>query len=124
MSANIFRQVSAASTNLTRIKQFGANLIGGIIINTNAAIRYVKLYWFLPGGPQYPNSNSGDTPTVGTTPVSLTLEIPASGQLVLDQVAQGVSMKGDLWMATTVNAVDSDATAVGAGDLITQLFVE
>jgi hypothetical protein len=111
MSAKKFRQVSAATTNLQQIQPYGANLKGALIINTNAAIRYVKLY------------DTTDAPVVGTTVPALTIQIPLSGQLALTW-SDGVNFGHSMWMATTVNAVDSDATAVGAGDLITQLFIE
>lgn len=110
MSSFGFRQVSAASTNLAQIKLMAANLTGGIIINTNAAIRYVKLY------------DSTDAPVVGTTIPKMTILIPASGQLLLPQMC--LNFGHSAWMATTVNEADSDATAVGAGDLVTQLFFE
>lgn len=106
-----FRQVSAASTNLAQVKGFATNLKGALIINTNAAARYVKLY------------ESTDQPVVGTTIPKLTILIPASGQLALTW-SDGVNFGKSMWMATTANAVDSDATAVAAGDLITQLFYE
>ncbi|QBQ99256.1 hypothetical protein [Paraburkholderia pallida] len=106
-----FRQVSLATTNLARVKLMGANLTGALIINTNAAARYVKLY------------ESTDTPVVGTTVPAMTIEVPASSQLALAW-PNGVNFSQTMWMATTDNAADSDATAVGAGDLITQLFVE
>ena len=119
MSANIFKQTSAAGVNLTRVKVVGANLLGGLIINTNAAARCVKLYFFLPG------TSGQDVPTVGTTVPSLTIQCAASSMTpIAPGLTQGVSMKGDLWMATTVNPADTDATAVGAADLITQLFIE
>lgn len=111
MSSGKFRQVSAASTNLAPVKGFGSNLTGALIINTNAAVRFVKLY------------DSTDQPTVGTTVPALTIEVPASGQLYLAW-PQGINFGHSMWSATTVNAVDSDTTAVGAGDLITQLFFE
>lgn len=111
MSSMNFRQVSAASTNLARVKLMTANLKGALILNTNAAARYVKLY------------SSTDQPVVGTTTPFLTIQIPASSQLPLTW-PDGVNVPQTLWMATTVNAVDSDATAIGAGDLITQLFIE
>ena len=110
MSAMKFRQVSAASTNLAQVKNYGANLKGALIINTNAATRYVKLY------------DSTDQPVVGTTVPALTIQAP-SGQTVLAW-PDGINISHSLWMATTVNAIDSDTTVVGAGDLITQLFVE
>ncbi len=111
MSAMKFRQVSQATTNLAEVKAYGANLKGALIINTNAAIRYVKLY------------DSTDSPTVGTTVPALTIEVPASGQLFLAW-PDGVNFGHSMWMATTDNVADSDSTAVGAGDLITQLFYE
>ena len=124
MSANIFKQTSGASLNLTRVKTYGANLLGWQIVNTNAAVRFVKLYWYLPGSV----SAGTDGPTVGTTSPNITIAVPAAGvaapPCTADFCPQGVSMKGDLWMATTVNAADSDNTAVGAGDLITSLFIE
>lgn len=120
MSANIFKQTSAASVNLTRVKILGANVMGWNIINTNAAVRYVKIYFVLPGG----GPSGADGPVVGTTPPYITIQVPASGSAVAAFDPAGVSMKGDLWMATTVNAADSDATAVGAGDLITSLFIQ
>jgi hypothetical protein len=122
MSANIFRQTSAASTNLTRVKVVGANVLGWNIVNTNAAVRFVKLYFFLPG------TGGNDAPVVGTTIPDVTIMVPAAGvaspPCVGDWAPSGFSKKGDLWMATTVNAADADATAVAAGDLITSLFIE
>jgi hypothetical protein len=111
MASMKFRQVSLASTNLQSVKGALANLKGALIINTNAAARFVKLY------------DATDQPTVGTTVPALTIEVPASGQLFLAW-PDGINFGHTMWMATTVNAVDSDSTAVGAGDLITQLFYE
>ena len=111
MSAMKFRLVSLATTNLQQVKGYSANLKGGLIINTNAAARFVKLY------------ESTDAPTVGTTAPALTIEIPASSQLPLAW-PDGINFSKTMWMATTVNVADSDATAVGAGDLYVQLFVE
>lgn len=111
MSAMKFRLVSAASTNLAIVKTQVANLKGALIINTNAAARYVKLY------------ASTDTPVVGTTVPWMTILVPASSQLPLAW-PDGVNFPQTMWMATTVNVADSDATAVGAGDLYVQLFVE
>lgn len=65
MSSSVFRQVSAASVNLAEVKPLQANLTGGVILNTNAAARYVKLY------------DSTDSPVVGTTVPKLTIQIPA-----------------------------------------------
>lgn len=111
MSSNVFRQISAASTNLAQVKGYSGNLAGYSIINTNAAARYVKLY------------SSVDQPVVGTTVPKMTIQVPASGQITL-ALSDVVNFGATMWMATTVNIADSDSTAVGAGDLYTHLFVE
>ena len=119
MSANIFRQVSGAGLNLTQVKTYGANVKGWAILNTSAAASFVKLYFYVPG-----SVTAGvDAPTVGTTPPSITIEIPA-GAMEKQSYPDGVSMKGDLWMATTTAAADASTAPVAAGDLITQLFIE
>lgn len=111
MSAMKFRFVSQASTNLKPVKQYGANLKGGLLINTNAAARYVKLY------------ESVDAPTVGTTTPAITIEVPASSQVPLTW-SDGINFSETMWVATTTGVADSDTGAVGAGDLYVQLFVE
>jgi hypothetical protein len=111
MAAMKFRFVSAASTNLNQVKGYGANLKGALLINTNAAARYVKLY------------ESTDTPTVGTTVPALTIQVPASTQVPLTW-SDGVNFSKTMWVATTTGVADTDSTAVGAGDLYVQLFVE
>ena len=123
MSANIFKQVSGASTNLTRVKTFGANVKGWNIINTAATALFVKLYFYIPGSV----AAGTDSPTVGTTVPDITIEVPALGTTTgsaVQSFPDGLSNKGDLWMATTVNPAPTDATAVGAGNLITSLFIE
>lgn len=111
MSAMKFRLVSLASTNLNTVKQYGANLKGALLINTNAAARYVKLY------------EDTDAPTVGTTVPALTIDVPASSQVSLTW-PDGINFSKTMWVATTTGVADSDTTAVGAGDLYVQLFVE
>jgi hypothetical protein len=106
-----FRLVSLATTNLNPVKQYGANLKGALLINTNAAARYVKLY------------ESTDAPVVGTTKPAITIEVPASSQVPLTW-PDGVNFSQTMWVATTTGVADGDSTAVGAGDLYVQLFVE
>ena len=111
MSAMKFRLVSKASINLNPVKQYGANLKGCLLINTNAAARYVKLY------------ESVDAPTIGTTTPAITIEVPASSQVPLTW-SDGINFSETMWVATTTGVADSDTGAVGAGDLYVQLFVE
>jgi hypothetical protein len=110
MAARYTRIVSKATTNLTQLVTYPGRLDSYVIINTNAAARYVKFY---------------DTvaPVVGTTVPAITLLIPATTQVQLD-FANGVFFGNGMWLATTVNIADSDTTAVGAGDLYINLFTE
>lgn len=114
----VFKQNSGASTNLQKIGNMsGVKLYGYNIVNTNAAIRYVKFFWGPPGN----WSSSGNTPTVGTDVPTITVLVPATGTLV-GSFPNGMGNNGEMWMATTVNAADSDATAVGAGDLLSSII--
>ena len=109
MASNKFRLVSAATTNLTPIRRNVSNFKGAVIVNTNAAARYVKLY------------DSTSSPTVGADAPALTITIPASGEKDLS-FPDGVNFGNSLWLATTTGVADSDATAVVAGDLLLQIF--
>lgn len=110
MASSYNRLSSAATINLTAVKPQGGGLKGYSILNTNAAIRYVKYY------------DSEVPPTVGTTVPVLTIQVPATGMAQL-AMQDAMRMQKGIWLATTVNAGDSDNTAVGAGDLlITTLF--
>lgn len=116
MAARPFFLLSAATTNFTLLGN--CNLVGGYVINTNAAIRYLKFY---------NASASGAVPVVGTTVPFLTVQLPASGATSLDGCIpdnQGLQSSGPLWMATTVNIASTDTTAVGAGDLYIHLAFE
>jgi hypothetical protein len=111
MSAGRTRLVSGASTNVTQIKTCGGNLKGYYITNTNAAARYVKVYDI-----QAP-------PVVGTDIPALTIQLAATSS---DKQSwpDGIEFQKGIYFATTVGVADSDTAAVGAGDLIIQLFTE
>lgn len=110
MSANVFRLVAAATTNLTKIRDTGANFAGLYVFNTTSTAFFVKLY---VGAAQ---------PTVGTTTPWLTFEVPASADKFVNPT-EVICANATLWVATTANAVDSDTTAIGAGPII-QIFYE
>ena len=110
MASRHFRLVSAATTNLTQVGVYPGKLNGYVIINNNAAARYVKFYDAL-------------VPVVGTTTPVLTLLVPATSQISFD-LANGAFFGNAMWIATTANLVDSDTTAVSARDLYISLFVE
>lgn len=116
MSARPYFLLSANSTNLTSLGN--CNLVGGYIINTNAAIRYLKFYT-APA--------SGAIPVVGTTVPFLTVQLPASTGTTLDNVVpdmEGLQSSGPLWMATTTGVAFSDTGVVGAADLYIHLAFE
>lgn len=118
MSVGIFKLTSLASTNLNQVGQNqNTDCYGWTLINTTAAAKYVKLYWNAPGR----FSSNKDTPTVGTDVPNITIEIPASGT-VSQSFTIGIGNSGQLFMATTLNASDTDATAVGAGDVIASIY--
>ena len=105
MSASVFRLVAANTTNLTKIRDVGANFAGLYVVNTTAAIIYIKLY-------------SGNvTPVVGTTAIWQTYMVAASTDKHINPT-EPICSNATLWLATTANAIDSDATAIGAGPII------
>jgi hypothetical protein len=112
MSASLFRLVTAATTNLTRVRQGGGMFAGGNVVNTSASIIYIKLY------------NSDIAPTVGTTVPALTIQCAASVNTPLGQMMfEDVAFNNGIWVAVTGAAADNDATAVGA-NIIVQILVE
>lgn len=120
MAARITKFTAAGSTNLQPIAGTELSQVAGWnIINTAAAARFVKLYY----GNRNTFSSNGDTPTVGTDVPRVTIQIPATSG-VTASFPIPLAGPGTLFVATTVNAADTDATAVTAGDLIVSLFTE
>lgn len=110
MASRPFRLVSAATTNLTHVGVYPGKLNGYSIVNTSGARKFVKFY-------------DAIAPVVGTTTPVLTIAVPATSEVDFD-LSNGVFFGNALWFATTANVGDSDTTAVGAGDLYINLFVE
>lgn len=95
---------SAASANATNIKTSAGTLNGIYAKNTNASARYLHLY------------DKATAPTPGTdTPVA-TFDIPASGTLAYEPPG-GIAFQLGIGFALGTAETDSDATAVGAGDI-------
>lgn len=104
---SISHLVSAATTNATNAKASAGQVYGWNIFNTNAAIRYVKLH------------NTAGTPTAGTA-VVMTIGVPATGGNNI-MLPHGIAFGTGIAFTTVTGAADSDATAVGANDLIIDL---
>jgi hypothetical protein len=106
---SISRTLSTASTNATSIKA-SAGIVGGwYIFNTNTSRRYVKLY------------NKASSPTVGTDTPAITIPVPAGGAVNVE-FTNGINFGAGIAMAMTTGVADSDTGAVGANDLILNLF--
>lgn len=114
MTAAVLKLNTANSTNLTKLKDGPANLKGIACLNTTAAAIFLKFYW------------SAVVPTVGTTVPDITIELPALGTTtgnVLQSWPDGITKAGELYLAVTNLAADSDATVVTAGaGLISVLY--
>jgi len=107
---------SAATTNATSVKTSQGYLLGGLLSNVNAAIRYFKLY------------NKASAPVVGTDTPIFTVAIPAGSSTVPGFVnlenlfgSQGHVFAAGIAYAITGAAPDSDTTAVAANDVIVNL---
>lgn len=111
MSSKKFKRTSTADTNLALIQQLGGNVRGVIAVNTNAAARYLKLY------------DKGDPVTVGTDVPAITIALAASSGTTVFPT-DGINFKLAIVMALTANAADSDATVIGAGDVILTVLYE
>jgi hypothetical protein len=100
--------VSAATTNATIVRNAAARLLGWQITNTNAATRYVKLH------------NIATAPTAGTGVVQ-TIAVPPN-QTINFSMEGGIAFTTGIGLTTTTGATDADAVAVGANDLVIDLF--
>ena len=102
-----FHLISAASTNATVVKNAAGQIGSFNIGNTNAAIRFVKLY------------DKATTPSVGTDVPVKTLLIPGSttGGGNAQNYPLGVLFSNGISIATTTGIADSDTAAVGLNDL-------
>lgn len=114
MAAVPYKFTTAASTNLqpARAGQ-SANLKGYAVANVATAI-YIKLYWFTP-------TASSVSPTVGTTIPNMTIGIAASAN-DHEGWPEGITGNGELWVAVTGAAVDSDSSNAAAGAVVTLLI--
>jgi hypothetical protein len=113
MAAVPFKFTTTASTNLQPIRAtMTANLKGFSVANVATAI-YIKLFWFTP-------TASATGITVGTTVPNLTIGVAASAN-VTQSFPDGVTGEGQLWVAVTAAAADSDSANAASGAVVTLL---
>lgn len=106
----VVRLVGAATTNATVAKASPGRLYGWSCSNVNVLARYLKIY------------NTAGVPVPGTTPVVLTITLPASG-VTNQQFPAGINFTAGIGFALVTGAADSDTTAVAASEQIVQLFL-
>ncbi len=109
-AATNFHLVSSATTNATIVKASAGRIVGWQVTNTNAAFRYVKIH------------NQTTTPTAGSGVVQ-TIGVPPNSTVFLEVIG-GVGRGTGIGITTVTGSADSDATAVGAGDLIIDIFYQ
>lgn len=106
---SIGKKISGASTNATSLKASAGQVYSIYAHNTNAAVRYLKLY------------NKASSPTVGTDTPVMTLPIPGStagNGFVLDTGGLGVEFATGIAYALTTGVADSDTGAVAADEIV------
>jgi hypothetical protein len=102
---------SAATTN-AKLLLTGPTILHSVqASNLNAALRYLKLY------------NKATAPVPATDTPVMVIPIPAGGAAAvnLNFGNLGAKFPLGLGMALTVNAIDTDATAVAAGEIKTAI---
>lgn len=107
-SLQTYRLLSAASTNATLVRASRGMVHGLVASNTNAAVRYLKLY------------DKATAPTVGTDSPSMTIALPP-GQTISPQIPAGVAFEKGIGLATTAGVADADTAAVAANEIVVNL---
>jgi len=95
---------SAAGNNATLVKASEGQVHHLIGYNSNAAVRYLKLY------------NKATAPTVGTDVPWLTIALPPSTAFSLP--INGVQFPRGIGFGLVTGAADNDNTAPGAGEIL------
>lgn len=110
---SISRVISANTTNATNVKGSAGQVYTIIAHNTNAAVRYLKLY------------NKATSPTVGTDTPVMTLPIPgntAGAGFMLSTGGTGIAFATGIGLALTTGVADADTGAVAANEIVVHLL--
>lgn len=100
-SSTYFHLISAASTNATAVKG-SVGVINSITVsNTNAAVRFFKLY------------NKATTPTIGTDTPVLTLAVPPGQTVIYSCAPFGCRLSSGIGIGLTTGIAVADTGAVG-----------
>jgi hypothetical protein len=109
-----FSAVTTASTNATNVKAGPGDIAGWSVVNTSAAIRYVRLY------------NKATVPVPASDAALIVARIPlAAGQRSdLMLVSAHIWCSAGIGFDVTAGAADSDATVTAAGDVTLTMFFD
>lgn len=105
---NDFHLVSAASNNASNIKNSAGMIYGYEIYNSNAAVRFVKLY------------NKASTPNPASDTPFRTIAVPPGGRAHF-HTTTGLLLGTGISLATVTGIGDTDNTSVGVNDLVIDL---
>lgn len=122
MASRFFHLTAANATTPQQIGDTGAKIISFVGFTTTNAAVYAKFWW---GNSQNFSSNK-DVPTVGTDVPQLTIPlaagsgagVPGAPVVFTYTTDAGPRDNGNLFIAFTANAADSDNTAVAANAAI------
>jgi hypothetical protein len=99
--------ISAATTNATVINGSVSQLYTMMATNTNAAVRYLKVY------------DKATAPTVGTDVPKQTIALPPNGANPPQiGTAVGLSFAAGIGFALTTGVADTDTAAVAANEIV------
>jgi hypothetical protein len=105
---SIFHLVSAATTNATNVKASAGQVYGWYVYNSNAAARKLVFH------------NTAGTPTAGASVIFAIVIPPSSAANV--EFTMGLAFATGIAITTVTDLTDAGATAVGASDLIINVF--
>lgn len=103
-----FHLVSANTTNATVIKAAEGSVYSYHLINSNVAARKVAFH------------NAASTPTAGAD-VFFSVLVPATSSVSFSSL-DGIRFDTGIAITTVTEIADNGTTAVGAGDLIINIF--
>lgn len=106
-----FLSAGAANQDSTVVKASAGVLYGLLVTNTNAAVRYLKLY------------NKATGPTSADTPL-LTLAVPGAttgAGIAVPLPACGIDFSAGIALRATTGVADADTNAVAANEVIAAL---
>lgn len=112
-NGNVFAKIiSALGTNASLVKAAAGRLTGGVVVNTGAAIAYLKLH------------SSAVAPTVGTTPVAVLIPLPTNVPVNIGSIVEqyGLFLAGGIAYSLTTGAADGDIGGVAAGQVVGTLI--